>query len=156
MPLDTSSIIGFLVEIEGADLLRQLIDLGNQLVVCPSVRAELRRPETRRRADAFEGFAYTGPESPEVRTRLKARYPGLGSGEVEVLAFGLRARAAGIEFLLVLDDLGARKAAEALGLPRTGAVGLIRLIEQAGRLDAQQAEARVNELKAGGFRFEEP
>jgi len=151
--MDTSSLIGFLVEIDGADLLRQLTSLGHELLVCPSVDAELRRPATRAKARAVKELVSCAAADPDALGRLKARYPGLGSGEVEVIALGIRYKASQIEYLCVLDDKSAREAAQELELMLIGAVGLIEILLKAGRIDAPTAERLVLALVTGGFRY---
>lgn len=76
--------------------------------------------------------------------RLSTR---LGAGERTCLAIAIHRHG-----LLVSDDLDARHAAQELGIPKTGTVGILILCVRRGYLSRKEANALLTEMIGLGYR----
>jgi predicted nucleic acid-binding protein len=71
----------------------------------------------------------------------------LGAGERSCLAVALHRHG-----LLASDDLDARRAAQELGIPKTGTVGILILGVRRGYLAREEANALLTEMRRLGYR----
>jgi uncharacterized protein len=142
-PLSNLAIIGRL------ELLRE--QLG-EVLIPPAVEAELSlnpRSDARVALDAAlrEGWirprALAGPAAPDLLLALDR-------GEAEALSLALETKAG----LVLLDEAAARGKAAQLGLPFTGALGILRWAKQTHRIPSLKAE--IQRLRSDAHFFISP
>lgn len=150
--MDTTSAIAFVEEMGRPDLLDQLGALGYKLELPPSVQIELKSDATRKRIEFIPGVRFLTSGAP-AEHGLKARFPQLGAGEISVLARAQELMTQEIPFTCVLDDGRARRAAEKLGLPLTGTLGLLQRLQQRGKISETERKGIISKLKQAGFRL---
>lgn len=123
--------------------LRLLSDLAGRVVVPPAVRAEVLRVEdaASRALLAIPDFHVPEAIAPDTIVSMW----GLGAGETEVITFAKRNPGAEV----LVDDLAARRCAEALGIPARGTLGVILLAKKRGLIPS--AAAVFQELRAAGL-----
>jgi uncharacterized protein len=114
-----------------ADHLSLLRILYGEVLIPPAVHRELLAkvgPEAQRIDEGLAGFLRVIPISrpPEEVDRLTS---GLGAGEQQAICLAHETGG-----LLVIDDRAGRKAAGELGIPTTGAVGVLLKAKQEGHL----------------------
>ena len=97
-------------------------------------------------ADAWSDLPILTPTEEEMTfaVGLSAR---LGAGERSCLAIAVHRRG-----LLASDDLDARHAAQQLGIPMTGTVGILVLCVRRGYLSRKEANALLAEMRNLGYR----
>lgn len=122
-PISNLAIIGHL------DLLRE--QLGPILIPL-AVRSELNRHPDQAAQNAIqnaftEGWLRVQPSTGKVPDDLAAN---LDLGEAEALTLAIELKAS----LVLLDESAARHRASSLGLPFTGALGILRRAKQTGRI----------------------
>lgn len=69
-----------------------------------------------------------GGISVQEEQQIKNKWPTLGIGEINVLAWAKRLEKNEIKFICVFDDSNARKACELMGFQLTGSVGLLKTL----------------------------
>jgi len=101
-------------------------------------------PGSRELEEAIGGWMEIRP----VREPLIARSMfALGRGEAEAITLALEIKAD----VVLLDDRKARRAAQFLGVPLMGTVGVLRLALEAGRLE--DWDGIIEKLEVHGFRI---
>lgn len=120
-----------LIAIDAAVLVDRLLESYGPILIPPAVQAEIL-------AGGEAGsalLARRGIEVREVHDRAlvaQLRAGRLGAGESEAIALGIAVQAT----LILIDDLRARRRAEALGLKPMGVLGILLKAKQGGRLAA--------------------
>jgi predicted nucleic acid-binding protein len=129
-----------------AGLIKHLSTLANPLVIPEPVVAEI---NLHREEDAaVEWLRHEGQEfvQPAVSELLVLSSYGIGAGERSVISWAV----ANQGFTAVLDDYEARKAAQQLGVPVLGTVGVVLLLKQCNLIpDAKTSLLTIR--RAGGF-----
>ena len=120
--VSNSSPLIALAQIDQLDLLRRLF---GAVLVPPAVVAEV-APTLRALPSWIEIHALTGAAPADLNRR------GLGPGEREALALSLEMKPS----LVILDDLPARRIANALGLPLIGTLGVLLAAKEAGLVES--------------------
>lgn len=128
-PLSNLAIIGRL------ELVREQV---GEVVIPPAVEAELgRNPKPNARAALetamLQGWIRVVPLASVVPQDLALA---LDLGEAEALTLALQAKAG----LVLLDESAARSRAAKLGVPFTGALGILRRARQTNRIPSLKAE----------------
>ncbi len=129
--MTTVSNTGPIVALAKADHLRLLRFLFGEVVIPPAVHRELLAkvgPEAGRIDDGLSEFLRVTPD-PAVPPEAERLISGLGAGEQQ--AIGLALEEGG---LLLIDDRAGRKAAALLGIPTTGAIGVLLKARQEGHI----------------------
>lgn len=110
-----------LILLEKVDQLRLLRDLADELIVPDGVAQEVRvKPQGERLLDDLLSFSTARIES-NVRIPQEIEVWDLGRGESEVLTLTVRTQGS----RAVLDDLEARRCAQALGVGVIGTLGVV-------------------------------
>lgn len=139
---DTSPLC-YLVLIGHVELLPALFD---SILIPQAVANELSRPSV---PDVLKRWATIFPPWLEVAAAPNSELPehmtGLHRGELEPLLLA-RQRSAN---LVLLDDQRARRAAQKLGLPVMGLLGILRVAAERGMIDLTAA---LGQLSATNFR----
>jgi predicted nucleic acid-binding protein len=117
---DSSPIIAF-EHLDASDLLRQLT---NAVYVPPAVRREVFGPRSMP--------SWVKERSVSHPISLRALQPRLGLGESEAIALALEM----FPCYLIVDDMAARRAAQAMKIPVVGTVGLLILARERNLLAA--------------------
>ena len=86
---------------------------------------------------------------------LSARYPRLGRGEVEALAYALTEKDRGEEVLVVSDDGRAEKAAERLGLEIVSTLDFLGSCHVSGVMSGDEVRGYLPLLKSRNFEVKE-
>jgi len=152
--LDTSVILLFTKDIDGEQYLNTLILNGEILNIPPSVYNEINDISSRTKLDDLLFQQIIGqncPNDPKIEKVIKARYPGLNDGEINVISSGLKLKEKGDLFFCVIDEKPGRKAAIELGLPLTGSIGLLNILKAKGLLDRNQRVKIADEIKQSAF-----
>ncbi len=153
--IDSSMLILFLEEIDEANSLFILSSNGEDLRLPKSVYDEFNNYNT------LDGFINDGVfdiiegMSSEEEEKIKSRWPTLGSGEINVLAWAKRFKDINKEFFCVLDDLAARKACSEMGFPLTGSMGLLKILRNRGLLSHSQIIEIVQKIRESNFHISE-
>lgn len=121
---DSSALIALAV----CDALSLLASVADDIVVPPAVFDEV-VVEGRRHSADLRTFLEGRVESVDV-SELESRTSGLGQGELEAIALGLRKKAD----LILVDDQRARKAASEYGLGVSGSLGVLLMAKRRGLL----------------------
>jgi predicted nucleic acid-binding protein len=125
------------------------------LILCDSVKAEVDSGRTAPVLRACNDLSHN-PNHDRLQVEMvHARFPYLGPGEVNVLAWGLQFREERRPYLCVLDDKRARSAADSLQVEKIGVIGLLRLLEDRGVLNHVQRAALEATLQQTGFFYHE-
>jgi predicted nucleic acid-binding protein len=153
--LDSSIIILFLNEIEGGDYLSMLSKSDEELVIPESVYKEILDESTKSKLDflitngvlkKLEKLNYRDKKIIEDRFLVK-----LGKGELNVLAWGKKLQREQKNFHCVIDEIVGRDAAEKLGLPLTGSIGLIKVLIEKKVLKRDKIKTIIEEIKKSAF-----
>jgi len=91
----------------------------------------------------------------ELCSRLSVRYPRLGRGEVEALAYAATERDRGEDVLVVSDDGKAEKAAEQLGLEIIGTLDFLGSCNKTGVMSGYEIRGYLSVLKSRNFEARE-
>ena len=86
---------------------------------------------------------------------MATRFPYLGPGEINVLAWAVHLKKLGRPYRCVLDDKRARRAADALQVQKTGTIGLLRFLEEHEILSKDERLEVEAILKRTGFYYSE-
>jgi predicted nucleic acid-binding protein len=156
--LDSSPLILFIDRINEEKCLHLLSSNGNIPTIPKSVYNEFKEKDndnvldgmvSNRTLDLLEGI--TTSEEDEIRNLR----PGLGNGEVNVLAWALHLQKQGKDICCILDDGEARKFCQELGLPLKGSMGLIKLLKEERLLSKSEIEKIIDKIKESNFRVDE-
>jgi predicted nucleic acid-binding protein len=122
--------------------------LDSRVAVTPEVLAELRRGEEAGRVPACDWSSLVRIEPTEAE-RQQARTWGtvLGPGEAEALAVA-RSR----DYVLLTDDLPARRLASSLGVSLGGTAGVLSKLVETAHLSRDQAESLYSLMLRLGYR----
>jgi len=156
--IDSSPIILLIDKINEGDALYILSENGENLKLPESVYNEFNNGATTNSIDGFidDGvFDIIEGMSTEEEDYIKNRWPNLGSGEINVLAWAKRLQKEDKEFLCVLDDLNARRACETMGFQLTGSVGLLKLLKTRGLVSNPKIVEIVNKIRDSDFHIKE-
>nr|MDO8079349.1 hypothetical protein [Candidatus Freyarchaeota archaeon] len=153
--LDSSVIIAFYTELNKPELLKNLINLGHELIIPSSVLEEIKRGRTITKLQPDinnQKLTVQAKQESEI-TNLNKRYPSLGKGEIEVILWGLYYDGSGEQYLCVIDDKQARHVAEKNKIRITGTIGLIKTLSDVRLISEEEKENLVNQLTNSGFRL---
>ncbi len=156
MILDSSAIILFLDDIAEEGCLRMLSEIGEILLLPESVYNEVLDEDTKLKMDSLisKGILrkIEGPNDEEKI--LKRRFLTLGNGEINVLACGKNLQKQE-KIWCVIDETLGRSAAEKLGIPLTGSIGLIKILKERGVLNEDKLKDIVNKIRESPFWIDE-
>ena len=141
--LDSSSLIG-LDRIGKIRLLHTLLD---RVFITPEVAAEVRAGQVSEALSSALGKWILIRPAGRGQGRIRAH--GLGDGESSLLRTPAADR-------LVLDDLPARRVAEAEGRDFTGLLGLLRSAALSGTITNTQCRETIDRLLEHGFHVSAP
>ncbi len=151
--LDASPLIAFYVELKAPEKITALKRVGNNLLIPHAV---LYRELIGEASDAIKRdlrfFIVLEPVKVED---LKIRFPGLHEGELEVVKWGCIMKEQKKEYMCILDDKNARKAASKLGLNYRGTIGLLHLMNDSGLISGEEMRELCLKLVKRGFYFPE-
>jgi len=156
MVFDTS----VLIELSCAGVLEKLANYKDyvghdvELVLPDKVLEELMRGKGTKKVEGFLKRTFMVLRAPEeVMREIGLRKPGLGPGELSVLAVAtsLMRREPSTSVIAIIDDRRGRKAAEELGLERHGTLWLIIQLKARGIISRREAMEMVEGLPARGF-----
>ncbi len=154
--LDASPIIAFFAEMREPEILFRTRALGYELLVPDAV---YRKDITKEPSKAIlEESVKDGSVSllpPVEATNLEAfmrAHPSLGEGESEVILSASEFLAHRESVVCILDERPARRAAERLGLPVRGTLGVLRALEDSDLLGQEDVARLKRHLQAAGFR----
>ena len=127
--LDSSVIILFLNDIEEEKCLHLLSEIGEILLIPESVYGEVSDEDTRSKVDSLISKSILR-KIEDLKNKkeelMRKRFPTLGKGEINVLAWGKSLKSQGEKIWCVIDEIPGRNAAKKVGLPLTGSIGLIK------------------------------
>ncbi|AFC99394.1 putative nucleic acid-binding protein [Methanocella conradii HZ254] len=152
--LDTSVILLFIKDIDGKKYFSALISNGEILKIPPSVYNEIKDTNTRTELDNLLFQHIIGKvdhNDMTIENVIRTRYPELNDGEINVICSGLKLKENGVPFFCVIDEKPGRKAAQELGLPLTGSIGLLNILKAKGLLDKSQRIKITDEIKQSAF-----
>ena len=156
--LDASPIIAFFDELEMPDILLLTCRLGYELLVPFHVQRFdiVKEPSKTMLAKCIkDGVISTLPPLDPARVEdFMNAHPSLGAGESEVILHAIDLRTAEIDVVCVLDERTARRAANQLGLPLVGTIGLISALSKANLIDVFKAGQLKNRLEDSKFRID--
>lgn len=149
---DASLIIAIFDEDELGDpkILTKILALGFELVIPSAVREEVYLYQ----AQGLDIYKHQSkiPIDKEQFT-LQARYPRLGKGELEVIAYGLYLKGLNEDYLCLLDDGKARKVALDLQLKIIGTYGMLEKLFQAKMFTNDEYKSCLLKLRKSKFRL---
>ena len=142
-------------ELGRPDLLVALQGLKVDLVLCDGVKGELDAGRTAPLLRACDAITHHRNHEGLDIEAVSTRFPYLGPGEANVLAWGVHLKKEGQPYRCVLDDKRARLAAEAIEVQKTGTIGLLRLLEENRILTKDERQVLETVLKETGFYYSE-
>lgn len=151
---DNSAIILFLEYLDKEKCLHFLSRDGYHLIIPESVCNEFEYKDFDGKLDIiieemilkkYEGM------STSIEDSIKNRYPILHDGEINVLSWGTQFKKLNKKFWCILDEKKGRKAAEELGLPVKGSIGLLKLLKDNKTLDNPQMINIVEKIRKSPF-----
>jgi predicted nucleic acid-binding protein len=131
---------------------------GEILLIPESVYQEVLDEDTKMKIDSLisknilrkiDGLDLTKKEV------IRKRFPTLGNGEINVLAWGKNLQTNGKKFWCVIDEIPGRDATKKLRLPLTGSIGLIKILKEKRVLNKDKLKEIVDEIKESPFRIDE-
>jgi predicted nucleic acid-binding protein len=153
--VDTSVLIAFYTELELGHLLVSLKAFGYEIVIPEYIVRNEMRMDLDTLFEAIETGAIQ--KLPQIREddleELKFRFPSLGRGELEVIWWGLSLSRFSEEYLCVLDDLKARKAAEQLGIKIIGTLRILEILNELEIISEEEKAEIYETLRNKGFRM---
>lgn len=161
--LDSSVIILFLDDVDGEEYLRQLSEIGENLIVLDSVYNEVvnnEQPDStiKSKIEALISRGILGKIESlngEKEDLIRRRYPTLGAGEINVLAYGENLHHQNINFWCVIDEKIGRRTAKNMGLPLTGSIGLIKILKKKKKLNKNKLKDIMAKIKESPFWIDE-
>lgn len=105
-------------------------DLFGQVLIPPSVQAELLRPAGNSPALALSPFAFVRVQSPRDQKLVQQLLERLDPGEAEALALAIEVQPA----TLIIDERRGRRIAQQHGVPMIGTLGILLEAKRQGRL----------------------
>jgi predicted nucleic acid-binding protein len=152
--LDASPIILFTEYIGKHNCLSLLSYDGNTLLLPESVYKEVLEKDFNLNMDHLISkdvlFKLSDMTSND-EDKLKDRFPSLGNGEINVLAWGKKLQEQKKHIMCVLDDMGAKKAAKNLNLSVIGSIGLIKLLKDKKIINMNEISSIVNKIDESPF-----
>jgi predicted nucleic acid-binding protein len=156
--LDSSVIILFLNDIEEEECLHMLSEIGEILLIPESVYEEISDKNTRLKMDSLISRTILR-KIEELKSKkeelMRRRFPTLGKGEINVLAWGKSLKSQGEKFWCVIDEIPGRNAAKKVGLPLTGSIGLIKILKGKKILNKDKLKDIVDKIKGSPFWIDE-
>ncbi|OPY28133.1 MAG: hypothetical protein A4E27_00402 [Methanobacterium sp. PtaU1.Bin242] len=156
--LDSSPLILFLDKIDEMDCLFILSTEIDELKLPKSVYKEFIDKGDNSILDELidDGtLDIIGGISVQEEKQIRSRWPNLGMGEINVLAWAERLKKNEADFVCVLDDSNARKACELMGFPLTGSLGLLKILKINGFLSPSRIIEIVDKIKNSDFRIKD-
>jgi len=156
--LDSSVVILFLEDIEGEEYLQKLSEVGENLLVPESVYNEASDNVTRLKINSLiskDVLKKIGGLNSEKEGLIRRRFPTLGCGEINVLAWGENLKTQNLNFWCVIDEIPGRRAAKSMGLPLTGSIGLIKILKEKKKLDKNKLKDIMTKIKESPFWIDE-
>jgi len=152
--LDSSVVIAFCKEMGHPDLIR-LLQKEHQIILPSKVYDEIKD------GPSFAKLSKLSPRDiviVEVNKDdfvvLQSKYPYLGSGELGVIAIGLDASRGGEEYMCILDDERAYKAANSKeGLRVTRTLGLLDILLNLSQISKEEQSKLFDILRKSTFRM---
>ena len=141
---NTGPIIG-LAKINQLNLLN---DLASEVLIPPLVYRELLGKygwELSRIDEALNRFIKVTQLS-SISNEVEQAIANLDDGEKQVISLGSISNG---ELILLLDDRAGRKAAQKLGLPTTGLIGILILAKEKGKIS--EVSSLLEELRNKGY-----
>lgn len=153
--LDSSTVIALLDDLDRPCLIDSLLELGHALAIPGrAMEGELLSTRVRTRAKelARQGkVTILKASTPEDLEAFQSATRGLGLGESEAMIACKKAQRQGNAYC-ILDDGRARSRAAKIGVPFTGLLGLLRLLEDRGIVEGDEIDEIVEELRRSSFR----
>lgn len=89
-----------------------------------------------------------------IEEEIRGKWPWLGDGEISIMALGCLFKNI-VNYICVLDDKKARKAAKELGLNITGSIGLLIKLKEMGILNETERKQIINAINQSVFKISE-
>ena len=156
--LDSSVLFLFLDDISEVQCFIELSKKGEDLVIPQSVYDEVIDEKNNMIINSListDVIKIANNVSNIEEKYLKNRFPNLGKGEINVLAYGKSLHNRGIVYQCILDDKNARKASERLGLTLSGSIGLLNHLKNENILDKEKMAEIVSKIKSSPFRIDD-
>ena len=125
------------------------------LLLCDKVRDEVGSGRTAPLLKSCKSFTRLRNHDGLDLNSVSARFPYLGPGEVNVLAWGVHLKREGLPYRCVLDDKRARQAADTIQIEKTGTIGLLRFLEANLILTEDERLELETVLRETGFYYSE-
>ena len=156
--LDSSVIILFLNDIEEEKCLHLLSEIGEILLIPESVYGEVSDEDTRSKVDSLISKSILR-KIEDLKNKkeelMRKRFPTLGKGEINVLAWGKSLKSQGEKIWCVIDEIPGRNAAKKVGLPLTGSIGLIKILKEKKIVNKDKLKDIVDKIKGSPFWIDE-
>jgi len=153
--IDSSPLILFIDKIDEKQCLYLLSNDDEDMKIPQSVYNEFKE-KNEDVLDEIIGdgvFELINGISIEEEQAIKDRWPNLGSGEINVLAWAKRFQSINNDFVCVLDDSEARKACESMGFSMTGSIGLLKHLKLNQIISQTQIVFIVEKIRKTNFRI---
>ena len=134
------------------ELLQKIESMGYDLIIPEGVRKETRKYE--KQGLSLTAYFQQVPFT-EKKIDLIVSELGLGSGETDVIAFGLYLQNKNEKYLCAIDEGKARKTAEKLGLKIIGTLGLLDTLLQKNVISKEEYIKYLRKLQNSTFRAPE-
>lgn len=153
--LDTSVFIAFYTELKMGYLLTSLQKHGYVLLIPEYVvRNEIKTDLNMLHKGLKKGEIRILQQIQDVDIKeLRFRFPSLNRGELEVIWWGKYFKSGGEEYLCVLDDRKARKAAQKLAIDIIGTLGVIETLNELRIISKDERKEICKKLRNKGFRM---
>ena len=150
--LDSSVVILFLDDIDEEGCLYMLSEIGEILLLPESVYDEVLDEDTKSKMNSLisKGILRKIEGANCEENILKRRFLTLGNGEINVLACGKNLQKQE-KIWCVIDETHGRNAAEKLGIPLTGSIGLIKILKEKRVLNEDKLKNIVNKIRESPF-----
>lgn len=154
--LDASPIIAFFAEIREPRILLLVRQLGYSLLV-PEAVLKLdvtKEPSKTGLAECITSGLMTALPAvnrADLQTFMVS-HPSLGEGESEVILVASQFASRSEEVICVIDEGPARRVAKQMGLPVTGTIGILRMLQASELITTEDLARLKGKLKASGFR----
>jgi len=153
--VDTSVLIAFYTELQRGELLSALRAVGYEIfvpeyIISTEMQTDFDTVHEEIARDIVK-------ELPRIRDEdleeLRFRFPSLGRGELEVIWWGISLSRNGEDYLCILDDWKARKAAEQLGIKIIGTLSILEILNKLAIISEEEKTEIFETLRTRGFRM---
>lgn len=149
--LDNSCISLFILEVPQYDFLKELHVLNESLNITNHVKNEFQKTGNLDKLKFYLFNEMINLEEINYDSRLKMRYPNLGSGELSIIQWGLILDGQQ-SYYCVLDDLHARNVAKKFNLSICGSIGLIGLVKDKHNYSPDKINEIIESINRSDFR----